>query len=170
MDHECYVSSLDAVAAFLRRLAKPLGRSCGRRWVMELRKREGFPRKTEHGYPLGETAEWMLRNVWAPEPEQQDQRKATHAELQTELLELEVEDKRIDVAAKKDRLVDRDVQMRENIKLFAYIRGRMEQQPTEHAMIFPEAVRSEAVREWKEANRLLCRELSAYRPEDESGE
>lgn len=65
---------------------------------------------------------------------------------------------------KKDRLVDLDAVLAENMKLFAYIRGRLEQQATEHAMIFPEAVRSKAVREWTEANRLLCHELSMYRP------
>ena len=156
---EHYASSVDAVAAFA---------GLDRRRINTFKKRPGFPPKEKDGYPLGAIVRWLRENVWTTAPAdttEADNRRARNAELDVELKELELEDRKVDLAAKRKRLVDRQVQKLENMKLFAYIRSRLGKQASEHAMIFPDDIRSEAVQEWNEANRLLCRELSQYRPE-----
>ena len=126
------------------------------RWAADLRSRPGWPPKTAQGYDLGAIARWLRLGA---------QEKVT---LKQQLDEADLIIKRttgarqaLELSKEADQVVDREASRREIMKLLAYVRARLDAQAAEHGMIFPEAIRSRAVAEWNEANRLLCAEMAA---------
>lgn len=150
---EHYVKSIDAVAGFL---------GVKRRWVMELKKRDGFPTKEKAGYPVGAIVRWCRENVWS-NPQDDEDRELGKRRLSADatLKEFDGELRQIKLRKLNEELVERTAAKMELRKILAHLRGRLETMPEENAQIFPEAVRADAVREWRECQRLVLREFAA---------
>ena len=151
-DDEYYLKSIDAVAGFL---------GVKRRWIMELKKREGFPMKEKPGYPVGAIVRWCRENVWSnPQDDEDRQLGKRRLTADASLKEFDGELRQIKLRKLNEELVDRNAGKSELRKILARLRSRLESMPEENAQIFPDECRADAVREWKEAQRLVLRELA----------
>ena len=146
MANRYYAPSLAAVGEFF---------GFGQRWAADLRTRAGWPGKSAQGYDLGAIARWLRTG----------QQQKTSLRQQLDEAELVIKKttgarQALELSKEANQVVDREASRREIMKLLAYVRARLDAQAAEHGTIFPEAIRSRAVAEWNEANRLLCQEMA----------
>ena len=138
-----------------------------RRNVSDWKKRDGFPIEPDGTYNVWKIAEWRcktfdLRNKPDKEVEDDDivywKIQGFIGDARQSVADAEIKELRAQEVSGK--LVRRDSVIRFISSALAIVRQRLEAQPAENATMFPEEIRSDAVAEWKQKNKLILRQLS----------